>query len=65
MPDLVCSICIYIPPSDGVHVAETVLNGHAVCVDHIGYVAGPIRGHDAILRFVREQEADTEESGER
>jgi hypothetical protein len=59
MPDLVCSICLYIPLPDGVADAATVINGHAVCIDHLGYVAGPIRGHDAILRFAREQEADT------
>lgn len=36
---LVCSLCLHARPglaSD----AETVINGHAVCADHAGYVQG-------------------------
>ena len=53
-----CSICLYIPLADGVADAVTVLNGHAVCVEHLGYVAGPVRSHGEILRFIREHEAE-------
>lgn len=50
-----CSICIYTADRDTGPDAITIINGHAVCVDHIGYVAGPYRTHQDILRFVIER----------
>lgn len=43
MSVLLCSICLYLPSLEipgEVRSAYTVINGQAVCPDHVGYVAG-------------------------
>lgn len=39
MSTVFCVICLYVPPPDKkTRVAVTVINGYAVCDDHLGYV---------------------------
>lgn len=43
-----CSICLYVRTGVAPE-AVTVINGQAVCYDHMGYVAGG--GHSSALRI--------------
>lgn len=36
---LVCAICLYRPDGGKAKTALTVIEGYAVCEDHLGYVA--------------------------
>jgi hypothetical protein len=49
---LMCSICLYVGTGLGT-VAVTVINGQAVCHDHMGYVTGGA-GHSRAVQLARE-----------
>ena len=46
---LLCSICLYLPTAN--YEAVTVINGQAVCEDHLGHVGG--EPHSSALRVAR------------
>jgi hypothetical protein len=40
MSTVFCAVCYYVPPPDKrLRVAVTIIEGYAVCEDHLGYVA--------------------------
>jgi len=52
MADLQCVVCLYLPELAPQHPAVTVLEGYAVCTDHMPYVARGHRWH-AVLESAR------------
>ena len=57
---LFCCVCIYVPPKDGkMRLAWTIVNGYAVCGDHIGYVPhGP--AWTGVIEAARREQPDRE-----
>ena len=51
---LVCAICMYIKSDEPASEAVTVIEGYAVCDDHLGYVAQGERWYH-ILRAARRE----------
>lgn len=51
---LVCALCLYREPGGKANTALTVIEGYAVCDDHLGYVAQGER-FAGILRSVRRE----------
>lgn len=52
MTTLYCALCLYVREEP--EEAVTVVNGQAVCADHMGYVGGG--EHATALYLVRDQE---------
>lgn len=50
---LVCAVCLYCVDGRKAETALTVIEGYAVCGDHLGYVAQGER-YASIVRAVRE-----------
>jgi hypothetical protein len=50
---LCCCLCLFLREGEATE-AVTVMSGHAVCEDHMGYVQGG--DFSRRLRFAREQE---------
>lgn len=50
---LVCAVCLYDNDAPA-NEAETVIEGYAVCYDHLGYVAQGVN-FAGIIRIAREQ----------
>lgn len=60
--ELMCALCLYLPnhePEDAV----TVLEGYAVCSDHMGYVAQGTRWY-ALLEALRAGRGYVDTKGE-
>jgi hypothetical protein len=51
---LVCALCMYAEPGGKAKTALTVIEGYAVCEDHMGYVAQG-EGFASIVRAVRRE----------
>ena len=51
---LICSLCLYAEPGGTANRALTVIEGYAVCDDHLGYVAQGQTWHSMLTAMRRE-----------
>jgi hypothetical protein len=49
--DQQCAICLFVTREGGPRLADTTINGQAVCLDHINYVQGG--AHAVALNLAR------------
>lgn len=52
---LVCALCLYMEDGRKANIALTVIEGYAVCDDHLGYVAQGQHFHSLITAIRREE----------
>ncbi len=58
--DQQCAICLFII-GNGARLADTTINGQAVCLDHVAYVQGG--SHAVALNLARAHEVGRQQDG--
>lgn len=59
--DQQCAICLFVVGNGEARLADTTINGQAVCLEHIGYVQGG--SHAVALNLARAHEVGRQQDG--